>query len=910
MSKQQACQKYIFKIHSSRLRKAKWKLTLPLPEARRNEEIISLADSQILRWIDELNGITDADDKARIIKAEIRRIRREPNSVQNRRTIKRLYSDLDEIQFKADYMCLIIDKEKDYHRACSGFSINGVSYRRLLGTNGGVKNETIVFVSERLHDELVRRIENGRDMTKELVPAKLEAYKALTCSASIPVSFPNGILVVPDCETEFISDVVYLNDELDGEPVMENLYGETVQLNESDGYGLMLPSLAARWSKELGLDYLVSGVNTRFSWEKGMVFTFDFLDFAERVSGSYVVKDAWGNDVDIRNIELILTTSMLKLWDSYKSIDDYLECCMENKYTFGVAKTCPKELESERSLNYQFIQSYDLCDEDIEELIKPTIDEIHDILHGDWAKSVLFLQGQGLTGDNVDRIEDNYGKAIMIEKTVLYDSYVQSSIYRLIRNRINEAKVGVLKVHGNYSIVSGDPYSLCQSVFGMDITGILKPGEIYNKYWCDYGSERLACFRAPMTCHNNIRLVRPHKSDDASYWFRYMNTCTIFNSWDTAAHALNGMDKDGDLVMLTDNDVLVRNLVPLPALMCVQRKASKKIVTEEDSIQANIDSFGDDIGKTTNWITSMFDVQAKYKKGTMEYDILDYRIKCGQLYQQNAIDKAKGIVCKPMPKSWYDRHAASKIEDPNQRELYRRLLADKKPYFMRYIYPTLMRQYNTYVKNTDKNALREFQMTVSELQAIPIHDRTDRMNEFLHYYSIKMPVGDHDCVMNRICKRFEIEFDGYIGNHIDIPDFDYTVMKTGAEYSKSQLASISKLYTGYNKRLRSFAMFANYERVDECETFRIMTDLRDEFMQECLKICSNQEVLCDIVLDITYKKSGTKKFAWDICGEQIIKNLLAKNNDVIMFPTKDQNGDITFCGERFSVKHKLLGDAI
>lgn len=910
MSKQQACQKYIFKIHSSRLRKAKWKLTLPLPEARRNEEIISLADSQILRWIDELNGITDADDKARIIKAEIRRIRREPNSVQNRRTIKRLYSDLDEIQFKADYMCLIIDKEKDYHRACSGFSINGVSYRRLLGTNGGVKNETIVFVSERLHDELVRRIENGRDMTKELVPAKLEAYKALTCSASIPVSFPNGILVVPDCETEFISDVVYLNDELDGEPVMENLYGETVQLNESDGYGLMLPSLAARWSKELGLDYLVSGVNTRFSWEKGMVFTFDFLDFAERVSGSYVVKDAWGNDVDIRNIELILTTSMLKLWDSYKSIDDYLECCMENKYTFGVAKTCPKELESERSLNYQFIQSYDLCDEDIEELIKPTIDEIHDILHGDWAKSVLFLQGQGLTGDNVDRIEDNYGKAIMIEKTVLYDSYVQSSIYRLIRNRINEAKVGVLKVHGNYSIVSGDPYSLCQSVFGMDITGILKPGEIYNKYWCDYGSERLACFRAPMTCHNNIRLVRPHKSDDASYWFRYMNTCTIFNSWDTAAHALNGMDKDGDLVMLTDNDVLVRNLVPLPALMCVQRKASKKIVTEEDSIQANIDSFGDDIGKTTNWITSMFDVQAKYKKGTMEYDILDYRIKCGQLYQQNAIDKAKGIVCKPMPKSWYDRHAASKIEDPNQRELYRRLLADKKPYFMRYIYPTLMRQYNTYVKNTDKNALREFQMTVSELQAIPIHDRTDRMNEFLHYYSIKMPVGDHDCVMNRICKRFEIEFDGYIGNHIDIPDFDYTVMKTGAEYSKSQLVSISKLYTGYNKRLRSFAMFANYERVDECETFRIMTDLRDEFMQECLKICSNQEVLCDIVLDITYKKSGTKKFAWDICGEQIIKNLLAKNNDVIMFPTKDQNGDITFCGERFSVKHKLLGDAI
>lgn len=637
MSKQQACQKYIFKIHSSRLRKAKWKLTLPLPEARRNDEIISLADSQILRWIDELNGITDADEKARQIKSEIRRIRRETSSVQNKRIIKKLYENLDEIQFKADYLCLIIDKEKDYYRACDGFSINGISYRRLLGTNGGVKNETIVFVSERLRDELIRRIENGRDMSKELVPAKLEAYKALTCSASIPVSLPNGILVVPDCETEFISDVVYINDEFDGEPIMENLYGEKVSLNESDGYGLMLPSLAEKWSTELGLDYLVSGVNTRFSWEKGMVFTFDFIDFANQVAGSYEVKDAWGNMVDIRNVELILTTSMLKLWDSYESLDEYMSCCLENGYTFGVAKTCPKELENERSLNYQFIQSYDLNDEDIEELIRPTMDEIHDVLHGDWAKSILFLKGQGLNGDNVSRLDDDYGKAMMIDQSILYDSYVQSSIYRLIRNRINEAKVGVLKVHGNYSIVSGDPFSLCQSIFGMRVTGILNAGEIYNKYWVDIGASKLACFRAPMTCHNNIRLVSVNNSSDAEYWYRYMRTCTIFNSWDTAAHALNGMDKDGDLVMLTDNDVLVRNLVPSPALMCVQRKASKKIVTEEDSIQANIDSFGDDIGKTTNWITSMFDVQAKYKKGTREYDILDYRIKCGQLYQQNAI---------------------------------------------------------------------------------------------------------------------------------------------------------------------------------------------------------------------------------------------------------------------------------
>ena len=391
---------------------------MPISEARKNDEVISLADSQVLRWIDELNGITDAEQKARDIKAEIKRLRNEQNSVQNRKAVKQLYAQLDAIQFKPDYMCLIIDKEKDYYRACKGFSINGISYKRLLGTNGGIKNSTIVFVSERYAEELKRRIDNGRDPDKALVPAKLEAYKALTCSASAPVSLPNGILVVNDCETEFLSDIVYLTDEGDGEPVMEAQSQVPVQLDESDGYGIMLPSLAARWSEEIGLDYVVSGVNTRFSFEKGMVFTFDFLDFAENVAQKYIVKDAWGNDVDIRNVELILTTSMVKLWDSYKSCDDYIQNCLDNGYTFGVAKSCPKELESERNLNYQFIQSYNLNDDDIERLIAPTMNEIKDVLGGDWRKTILFMKGNSLSEDNLDKVENSYIKEVVVHNTI------------------------------------------------------------------------------------------------------------------------------------------------------------------------------------------------------------------------------------------------------------------------------------------------------------------------------------------------------------------------------------------------------------------------------------------------------------------------------------------------------------
>lgn len=889
------------------MRRSKWKLTLPLSEARKNEEVISLADSQILRWIDELNGVVDADERAKAIRREIREKRSDTSGAHNKREIRALYGELDAIQFKPDYMCLIIDREKDYYRACQGFSINGVEYTRLLGTNGGIKNETIVFVSCRLADELRHRIENGRDMSKELVPAKLEAYKALTCSASIPVSMPKGILVVPDCETKFLDDVVYLDDENDGEPIMEYRPNTEITLNASDGCGMMLPSLAQRWSEELGLDYVMSGCNTRMSWEKGMVFTFDFIDFAEKVAGRYIVKDAWGAEHDIRDVELVLTTSMVKLWDGYDSLDSYLANSISNGYTFGVTKTCPKKLEEQRTLNYQFIQGYHLTEEDIDELIRPTMDEIHSILDGDPVKAILYLKGIGLTDESIARMTNDWTKAFLIEPSAfINDPYVRSKIYYLIRGRIDRAKIGVLSVHGNYSIVSGDLYALCQSMFGLTVTGILKAGEIYNQYWMDAGVSEVVCFRAPMTCANNIRKVTVSHTGSAAYWFRYIHTATVLNAWDTITMALNGCDFDGDLLMLTDNNVLVSKHVALPALMCVQRKAQKKIVDEEDLIKANIASFGDEIGRTTNWATSMYEIRSRYAEDADEYRTLTYRIQCAQLYQQNSIDKAKGIVCKPMPPSWHDHHAINRDVSDADREMYHEIVADKKPYFMRYIYPALMKQYNTYVRNSNKNAIREFCISVNEIEAMPRDQRTDRMNEFLDYFYRFLPVGYSDCVMNRICRKFEEAFDGFLVKQKPSEKFDYSIMKRGCSYTKAQIARISEVYAVYNRRVKDYAIYQMIERVDDDEALRRHAELKREFLHQCTSVCPDRFTLCDMLIDLCYKRNSAKSFVWDMCGDEIIENLLVRNGMKISYPVQNEGGDITYRGEKFAMREMEL----
>ena len=91
MAKQKTNQRFIYKINSSRLRKSKWNLNLTIPEAIKNDELISLADSTILRFI---NGERDIDSEADTIIKKIKEIKKTEVSLDNKKRIKSLYARL------------------------------------------------------------------------------------------------------------------------------------------------------------------------------------------------------------------------------------------------------------------------------------------------------------------------------------------------------------------------------------------------------------------------------------------------------------------------------------------------------------------------------------------------------------------------------------------------------------------------------------------------------------------------------------------------------------------------------------------------------------------------------------------------------------------------------------------------
>ena len=821
----------IFKIGTNKLKYSNWNLTITKKEAFKYQELISLFEAQEFRIMAN-----------KILKKDIR-----------------------EIDFSKIFMQVVIDKKSDFGRATckKGVTVNGINYRRFVGTTGGLKNNTLLFCNSQYVDKLNELCECKRNKDIPLVPAKYEAYKALTCSASQPICNPNGILVVRDCITKYFADVISLDDGIDSdEPLMTIIKDKELENNVSDGFNLCTIEYMQRVGESLGIDYTPSGVCLRNAWLKGMLYPFPIIEFIEKYNNSnYLIEDIWGNIQDIRNCEMIVTESSLKLWSAYSSIDEYVNACEECGYGFSVTKISPHILEERRELNYQYLQSYDFTDEDIKELCAPTIQYLKDAMCGNYSSTINFL---GIT-DNADI--NSWQRALFTSEYMMGDPYVIDSVHRFIKKKINDAKIGKLFVDGNYQIASGDPFALMQSICGLEVTGLLKAGECYSKFWIDKNENEIVLFRSPMTSHNNIRMCQVNNSEECQYWYQYMDTIMIINGWDSFCMAENGEDWDSDLNFSTNNSVLKRRYKFLPAIECVQRNTSKIIVTEKEVLKTNKNGMGNQVGTITNYVTSMMEVQSHFEKDSKEYKELEYRIECGQLYQQNELDKIKGIVAKPMPSNWYNMGACA--DDRYKQSI----CAYRKPYFMIYIYDETKRDYKKYIKESNDKCKLIYNCSIQDL-----YDKKDNLSdeqkEFLFWYEFKMPVGTGECSMNKICRYVESQLDGYKSQLHRNSTFDYNELKVKRRCTEEHRQSLRELEQEYRECVQEYKAQKHF---DKGESNKNRKFLYKKFHEEAMNICPNNDERLNIILDITYGYNGNKQFCWDTIGDLICERLEEMN---------------------------------
>ena len=824
----------IFKIGTNKLKYSKWNLTLNEKDAFMLDEIIDIFQGQEFRLISQI-----------------------------------LNTPPEQIDYKKYILAVVLDNYSDFNAMTNtnrGITVNGITYKRFVGTTGGLKGDTLLFVNIEILDELNRRCECGRDKNVKLVPAKYEAYKALTCSASQEIISPSKILVVHDCIVKFFDTVINVDDRdlTKAEPVVTTIENAEIENNASDGYNICTIEFMKKICEALKIDYLTSGVCLRNAWLKGMLYAFPIIEFVEKYNnGNYFIEDVWGNIQDIRECEMIVTESSLKLWNAYSSIEDYMENYKECGYEFAVTKISPKNLDDYREVNYQYLQSYNFDDEDIKELCAPTVKFLKDSLCGDYKSTLNFL------GIDEKHKDSDWQKALFTNEFMMNDPYVIDSVHRLIKKKINDAKIGRLLVHGNYQIASGDPFALMQSVCGLPITGLLKADEIYSKYWIDENVDEVVVFRSPMTSHNNIRKCKVVNRDDMSFWYQYMDTIIIINSWDTFCMAENGEDFDSDINFSTNNPVLLRKYVKLPAIRCVQRNIVKEIITEEAILKTNRNGMGNDVGGITNKVTSMIEVQSRFEKGTREYKELEKRIICGQLYQQNEIDKIKGIVARPMPKYWYNREACKGDK------FLESICADKKPYFMIYRYDEKKSSYNKLKEDMDRICRLKFNKTLDDL--INSEVLQEEENSILMLYYKRLELGFGNCAMNRICRYIENEFNNYTIKLKSSIQFDATaVINYQRRCTKQHREGLLELNGDYVDKIAEFKKLNKTKAFTKEETHeKIMRreKTKQNFRNSANVVCPNELERFKIMAELYTAKRINRQFFWDVCGSKMIELL-------------------------------------
>lgn len=540
-------QLFTMKFNSSRLKKFGYDIEIDYYKALENGEIIALSDSQMLRTIREV-VVNKTGDTSRMLDRnlleefyeELAEIKKRKSSEANKYQLDEIKNKIIKMCFIPEYITIVMDDNSHYdYMFRNGLKINGVRYFRISTSAGQGRVSTVAFCSDDILEAVNEILDNGRDKNMKFSPSKFNAYKGTYSSATKIVSTPR-FCVVPDFETPDTFEVNWVT-ETDGEN--DDLIESrklTRMYNRWDGMGLVSPKMAEKWAEDLGLSYLPSQFCVRQSFIKGMLCVFPFHEFCEKKNnGKYIVKSIYKDsdgkniEVDLRDVDIILTESQFKLWNSYNSLEDYQENCKKNNLKWGVSLYVDEELPTVLRMNYQFLQATDVPEDKIEELCEEFVRWIKGVNSEDIYYSLLFLLGTDTTKTSIEKYlkhSNNYWiKSLIVNHKLLEDNYIKKKIYNLIKTKIENACLGVINLTGNYQVIVSDPYGMMQYLCGHEVTGLVGKGCCYSQFWSDRGVSTIDSMRAPLTYRSEHVILNIENTDEQKYWFRFCYAGIILN---------------------------------------------------------------------------------------------------------------------------------------------------------------------------------------------------------------------------------------------------------------------------------------------------------------------------------------------------------------------------------------------
>ena len=451
------------------------------------------------------------------------------------------------------------------------------------------------------------------------------------------------------------------------------------------------------------------------------------------------------------------------------------------------------------------------------------------------------------------------------------EEYIKSTIIMSVNKKIRETYLGKLILDGNFSVMIPDMYAFMQHAFGQEVTGALKEFEHYSHFWNQRGKTDVVAMRSPLTWRSEVNKLNLKQNELTDKWFKYLTSGIVYNVWgcDCIIHA--DSDFDGDIVATTDNPVFLKCRFDNLPITYTKSTVDKEYIKEEELYIADIQSFNSTIGQITNISTSFTELLSAFEddptKEREKTEILE-RLKLIRKSQGDAIDKAKGIKIEPMPKHWTKR--VSKCPEGVSEDEFNfcnSIVADRKPYFFRYLYPKENAKYIDYVNKEDYYCKMKFFRTLEELLSLPdeelsVAEKDYKYNKYLRY----IPLIDYNGRMNKLCHYME-------DNLMEIkkkrrektPDNVLAMMYSGKNnnFATDDVESMNSFYLDYKKAKDLFKMKRKNGFEDSSAAVNVFNDTIKNLQHILVDdIGESIEYQCDLAIYVCYElhPSRTKDF--------------------------------------------------
>ena len=466
----------------------------------------------------------------------------------------KLYSDVIvsvKFTYSSDYFNTTQLRNKLY---IDGFNllINGktIHYMRYKRSAGSARLGKVLFIQEQFYKPMMQWSLCGIDVkNKKIDLASLESYVALSLSAieSTITIKPHEILLINDYDSTFTDNCIVCTEE-NGQLVTSEEKTEIVN-SIWDGQSLLDSSKFTGQYKNKSMLLL----RNRF-FKSNCLNTNIKLYMKEKFKEDYnkaVIKDAYGNDIRVKDIKLITTPNSIK----YLKFNDY-STWLNNLINFGVVKTDTPSHEENGAmtrLNYQIINTLDLYEQDIEKLLEQEFNYF-DLLKNELFAIRHYLKIKRNSMYEPDSTDDFIYSMLSINNHVSDTEIFAKYKRKIIDSFAKRLKECHILVNGTHATIFGNVYELLTASTG-DFTQILFGNEVYSPMFTE---KRVFLARNPHITMGNICIAKNTNNDLLTKYFNISNEIVIINSINNnILQRLNGADFDGDSVIITDDKLLI-----------------------------------------------------------------------------------------------------------------------------------------------------------------------------------------------------------------------------------------------------------------------------------------------------------------------------------------------------------------